>query len=320
MAWIEDITKRNQKEKHYYDNANPTRHQVITKIDDQHYHTGLAWEDVDENFIDDGVGGFAKKCDKTRHTFRVANGGARRWYPRRNVATEYVDITNIEYYTNRWRNLTLPTPVWTNNRTDWDTTNLSASLTNTWRRIKAEFVLKNSNAYTRLRFTATFVGLTYNATTGELTSITDGLVWGYINPPTAHDANDVTVPCTATYDGTYIEWNVDTTGATFPVYVDPTFTDGYGGDATTYCDTMTNLAAATTNYGTLVEFYAAKNATVICYNALLKFTLTTLEDMTITSATFSLFKARAAASGYYGTNDIYPIVVGNTGWTEAGAT
>jgi len=73
------------------------------------------------------------------------------------------------------------------------------AFTNTWNRIKTEFILKNSSAYTRLRFAVSFTGLTYNDSTGELTSTTDGLVWGSIDKPTAKDANNADVTVTATY-------------------------------------------------------------------------------------------------------------------------
>ena len=99
MAWIELPAKRKQKEKHYYD-SDTNRFQAVFTIHDQHYKDETdTWQDVDENFVTDGAG-FDKKCDKTRHTFRVSNGGNRRWYPRRNVLTEYVDITEIQYYSN----------------------------------------------------------------------------------------------------------------------------------------------------------------------------------------------------------------------------
>jgi len=257
MAWIEDTSRRTQKAKFYTDAAVPGKERCLLSIDDLHYHDGTAWQDVDESLVDDGADGFAKKCDKTRHIFRVGNGGTRRWYPRRGIPTEYVNITGIQYWRTTgggsWRPLTLPAAVWKSQGAEWDMTNLYASITNTWNRIKADFILKNSSAYTRLRFAVEFVGLTYNPTTGELTSTTDGLVWGYISKPTAHYGtfpNQVDVPVTQTYDGTYIEWGVNTTGATFPIYVDPTFTDGNGGDTTTAVDTCILSDVTTWNNGT----------------------------------------------------------------------
>ena len=53
MAWIEDITKRTQKAKHFYD-ASTNQWRAEFTVHDQHYHDGNSWQDVDENLITDG--------------------------------------------------------------------------------------------------------------------------------------------------------------------------------------------------------------------------------------------------------------------------
>ena len=303
MAWAELVEKRGQKVKHFYD-ADTDKYRAEFTIHDRHYKDEFDdWLEVDENFEDGGV--HDKKCDKTRHAIHVGNGGARRWYPRRNVSTEYVDITNIQYYSNQWRNLNLPTPAWTNNTTEWDLSYLYASITNTWRRIKTDFILKNDTAPTRLRFVVSFTGLTYNDTTGELTSTTDGLVWGYIQKPTAKDANDADVTVTQTYDGTYIEWSVDTTGATFPIYVDPTFTDGYGQAVNTAIDTsLLSGADANKNYGV---------GGVHIGRGLLRFDCSSISSAaTCDSATIYLYVAYADTSSA----NYYSIASANNDWIE----
>ena len=197
-------------------------------------------------------------------------------------------------------------------------TNLYASITNTWKRIKSDFILKNSSAYTRLRFAVAFTGLTYNETTGELTSTTDGLVWGYISKPTATDANEADVPVTQTYDGTYIEWSVNTTGATFPIDVDPTFTDGYGGDVTTYKDSYASSGAATTNYGTAERLGVVTGGARTGATTLIAFNLSSITaGATCTSATLYYYKNETGNA----TVNVYTMVSANaSGWTEAGAT
>ena len=318
MALIEQVARRGRKEKHYYD-TDTNKYRAEFTIHDRHYKDeNDQWQEVDENFVDDGLDGFAKKSDKQRHAIRIGNGGARRWYPRRNVATEYVDITTIQYYTNRWRNLNLPTPAWTNNHTTWDMANLTATLTNTWRRIKADFILKDNTAPTRLRFAVGFVGLTYNAETGELTSTTDGLVWGKIDTPTAHDANGVTVPVTATYAGGYIEWSADTTGATYPVTVDPTFTDGYGGDVDTAKDTYIRSSLATTNFGgsnvTNVGYYSTPQIN----RGLIEFTLSSISGTaTCDSASLYFYNAQNDDAGVNATLEAYRC---KRDWVENQAT
>jgi len=316
MAWVEDTGKRSANAKHFYD-ASTGKWRADFTIHHQHFHDGAAWQDVDESIVDDGVGGFAKKCDKTRHQFRVASAGAYRWYPRRNVSTEYVDITAIQYWRTTgggsWRALNLPAAVWKSQGAEWDMTDVYASITNTWHRIKSEFILKTSAAPTRLRFAISFTGLTYSHSTGDLTSTTDGLVWGRIDKPTAKDANGADVPVTATYDGTYIEWSANVTGATYPITVDPTFTDGYGGDATTYFDCYTYIAGADADKSidTHIEIRGTGAGTS---NGLIKFTLSALAGVTTTSRTLSLFSSTQDWSNL--TVNVYRILVANSGWTE----
>jgi len=324
MAWTEIVNKRDRNEKHYYD-SDTGKYQAVITIHDQHYHDGLSWQDVDENIADDN-GGFDKKCDKTRHIFRVGTGGNYRWQPRRNVITEYVDITQIQYWRTSgggsWRTLNLPAAVWKNQGASWDMANLYAEINNTWRRVETTFILKDATTPTKLRFAISLVGLTYNHITGELTSISDGLVWGSIDNPLAWYGNEVqqlgiSIPVTTVYDGSYIEWSVDTTGAAFPIYIDPTFTDGYGGDVTTYKDTYTKQDAADTVEGAVNILEMNASTSYRCF-PLLFFTLSSLSGKTITSSTLYLNETGYGAGAY--TTYVRRIKSVNDGWTEAGST
>lgn len=290
----------------------PGRHVATFSISDLHYRDDAdQWQPIDLALADDTTDGFAKSCDKARHRLRVGAGGTRRWYPRREVTTEYVTITALQYWRTQgggsWRDLNLPTPVWRSEGADWDLTNLSASLTHTWRGIKTEFVLKNSSAYTRLRFAITLTGLTLGAD-WALRNSADEVV-GWINAPSAEDATEAAVPVTATYAGGYIEWSVDTTGATFPVTVDPTFTDGYGGDADTAKDDSVNSVAAENNYGIVVYFL--RGAT---FKGLAQYDLSSIPASAVCNS--------ASWHGTYysnpgaGTITIYSIASGNAGWVE----
>lgn len=309
--WIEKPEKRTQKSKTFYDEETKKYRAEFT-IHDRHFkNDNDQWEDVDETLEDD-TGNFNKKCDKTRHIFQVTQGGVRRWYPRRNILTEYVDITGMQYYDNQWRNLNLPAAVWKSQEAEWDMSYLYASITNTWKRIKSDFIMKNVNCPTRLRFAVSFTGLTYNDTTGELTSTTDGLVWGYIDKPTAHDANDVEVIITQTYSGGYIEWSVDTTGATLPIYIDPTFTDGYGGDVTTYQDTYLISTNSDKSFGGDTTFVFAGLLTVV---GLLKFDLSSIpSNSTCDTATLSLYNTETKPSNR--TLNINELLLANDGWVD----
>lgn len=299
MAWFELPGRRGQKEKHYYDSV-ANRYRGVFTIHDQHYRDDAnQWQGIDETLIDD-TGGFDKKCDKTRHAFRVASGGSHRWYPRRNVATEYVEITGIEYWRTTgggsWRNLTLPTPVWKSQGASWDMANLYAEIINTWRKVETSFILKDATAPTRLRFAITLVGLTLNTTTWELTSTTDGLVWGTIIPPVAWYGNterEIGTPLTVTttYAGGYLEWSVNTTGATYPIYIDPTFQDGAGGGVNTNMDAHITDAADDNGYGTTttINVGGESTGTVDRVRGLVQFNVSSITGVTVSSGTLTLY-------------------------------
>jgi hypothetical protein len=317
MAWSELLNRRTRTAKVFRDDITGNYRQLLS-AHDQHYHDGAAWQDVDENLVDDGLDGFAKRCDKTRHTIRFGYAGQRRWYPRRNVETEYIGITNIQWWDaagqGRWRNLNLPTPVWRSQGAEWDLSNLYASITNTSRQIKSAFILKNATAPSRMRFELVLVGLTLNAETWELTSTTDGQVWGIIAPPTAEDANGLNVPVISTFDGTYIEWSVDTTGAAYPINVDPTFKDGYGGDTDTAYDSNVQQSFADTEYSTAISLNVTGQTNKRF--ALYLFDFSGLPTgAIINSVTFTLFCAVQRAAT--GTMNFHRILAANTGWLEA---
>lgn len=310
MAFVE--IARGRKYTLYQDESNPLVRRATIGIDDKyHQDTSGAWQPVNESFVDDPVYG-GKSCNTVQHKFQVANGGKRRWYPRRNISGEYLEITEIQCYSNRWRTLNLPTPVWRSNFVEWDMTNLYASVTHTRHRIKTDFILKNSSAYTRLRFAITLVGLTLDG--WNLVSTTDSTIVGTIDPPTAVDATGADVPVTAVYSGGYIEWSVQTAGYTFPIMVDPTFTDGYGGDVQTYKDTYLSSSAQSTNYGTNTALAVTKTTRV----SLLTFDLSSISaTATCNSATLTLSIAvqQATACTLY----VYQLASANADWVEAEA-
>jgi hypothetical protein len=95
---------------------------------------------------------------------------------------------------------------------------------------------------------------------------------------------------------------------------DPTFTDGYGGDVTTACDTYVSSGAVSTNYGTSTSMLIRDTR-----HTLVRFDLSSISaDATCTSANYFHYLSAAHA------NDIvvneFLIASANSGWTEAGAT
>jgi hypothetical protein len=103
--------------------------------------------------------------------------------------------------------------------------------------------------------------------------------------------------------------------AVYPVIVDPTFTDGYGGDATTYKDTRIKENSANTNYGTDINIEVSNYGVGDTSNVLIEFDVSSIPaGSTIDSATLSIYNPLLVGSF---TMAIYRLLVS---WTEAGAT
>lgn len=103
--------------------------------------------------------------------------------------------------------------------------------------------------------------------------------------------------------------------AVYPVVVDPTFTDGYGGDATTYKDTRIKENSANTNYGTDINIEVSDYGVGDTSNVLIEFDVSSIPaGSTIDSATLSIYNPLLVGSF---TMAIYRLLVS---WTEAGAT
>jgi len=319
MAFVEDVLKRTQKAKHFYD-ADRGKWKAELAIADQHYHDGSAWQDIDENLADDGLGGFTHKCEKTRHIIRMGSTSTRRWYPRRDHPTEYVEFGRLQGWTGtQWSNIDLGTPTRTGQKIVWSTTNFDLSFTNTWHQLKLEAILKTTTAKRRLRWAVSLNNLTWN--NWELHGLDDEVA-GIIEKPVAWDANGSrkkpNVTLTYVYSGGYVEFGGDLSAAVLPITIDPTFTDGYGGDVTTYIDTYIAVAYPTTNYGTdtyLWEGYY--DSTEWSARSLLKFDLSSIPSgATVTNATLSLY----SLTDYSSNISTYAVYRQKRAWVESEAT
>jgi len=155
----------------------------------------------------------------------------------------------------------------------------------------------------------------------------DALLW-YLDTPTATDSNiDGLNNIVGQYEvrrqggpsSLFITVRIPYTWiqtATFPIKIDPTYTDGYGGDIQTYKDCYLSSSAATTNYGTHIWLPTNSNsrhsvlefdlssiaATATCDNALLTLT----HDLDYGSTDLTVY--------------VYELLTANGNWTEAGAT
>ena len=137
----------------------------------------------------------------------------------------------------------------------------------------------------------------------EFRNLTTGEVLWYADAPVATDANgDIAL---AQYEvrrtgGTYFitvrvpkTW-IDT--AAYPIKVDPTFTDGYGGDATTAKDTILYEAVPDNNYGAGTNLYVHEAAGERI-RILIDYDLSSLSGYTITSATHYLYSGATTTIG-----------------------
>jgi hypothetical protein len=179
------------------------------------------WQEVNEALEDDGADGFTHRAGRMRHLVRGKADGTRRWYPRRNVLTEYVQFGIPQYWTgSAWATLTLGTPVREGNTLTWDQPAYALKVTVNWHRLKLDVTLKTSAAARRIRWPISLTGLTrsgWNLLSGST-------VVGHIDAPTAEDAEGTPFAVTASVVSGRVVFDADLTGAVFPVVIDPTLT------------------------------------------------------------------------------------------------
>src|SRR5574340_367767 len=190
MALIEAL--RTEKALHLR-NSVTGRMQALITIHDQYFNDGTGLVAVEEPARLDGVEGFARKADRMRHIIRYGDDGTRRWYPRRLILSEYVEFGRPEYWTGtQWNLLPMGQPTVSDTKLVWDRANYALTVQHNWHRVKLDVTLKSSAAARRIRWQVTLQGLVFN--NWSLISQSDGKTVGYINKPTAEDANGKDVP------------------------------------------------------------------------------------------------------------------------------
>ena len=310
MALIELNDLRTQKAKHFRDDVSGQRRAVLT-IHDQHYDNA-GWVDVDERAVLDGKDGYARKCDQMRHAIRYTEDGGRLWTPRRANPNEYIAIgapsllTPIGSVAESYK-LTAQNLAAKSNSYDWTIGTAKVTMEHNWHKIKASFLLGKDDP-THFRWP---IALTGGLTWKALDILAGDTVVARMLKPCAEDATGASLPVTWKIVEGYIEYSVDTKGAVFPVLVDPTFTDGYGGDVNTASDTRFSSGSPTSNYGS----DASLRVSGVTRSGVMVFTLSSLSDVTVTSATLYMTK-----TGGSGTLTLNRILAANSGWTEMGAT
>jgi len=241
--------RRGRKFIEYIDDSLPagTFVQEISGADVSYQDEQGVWLPADENWATDGLDGYIVKADKLNHKVRLKGTGGRVWYPRRNVASEYLTFGIPQYWSrNKWGNfgfsgwsvdgktITLETKQ-----------NVTIKIHSRWNGIKIDWILNNANAPVRMRYAVALTGITES---GGVLHGADSVELGRLTPTTATDANGLELPCTGAYAGGYVEFSADVTGAVYPVTVDPDFASG-ANDGYIYSRDTTYATAHATSYG-----------------------------------------------------------------------
>jgi hypothetical protein len=237
----------------------------VLTLHDQHYLDDAGqWQDAVEGWATDGADGFDFGVSRLRHRVRLtALTGVFRYHPVRGALLKYVTVGRPQRKGTGqlWPAMLLGTRSQAGNLQSFDAADHGYDVLSTWRQVKTFYRLKDSSAPTRVRWELTFTGLTFDWATREAR---DGsAVVARLGLTTAWDANNAAVPVTETWNGQYLELTIDTTGAAFPVTVDPTFTDGYGGDTTTACDDGMIGAAGANNCGIGISLHIQETRKIL---------------------------------------------------------
>jgi len=273
------------------------------------------WKPIDLNWKDDGSDGFAYCLNKLNYKVRFDSIGAWRWYPRRNVETEYVVIGRPQCWleaTKRWGNL-LVNGISRDggNITLTSMRNVTRIIHSRWNGIKTDYILENGNAPKRYRYPVELVGIIEQ---DGLLYGADGEMLGLLTPTIAQDADDKNLPCTSSYSDGYVEFQVDTEGATYPITVDPDFVGGTGdgyiiGKPTNETSSSANVTTTTMNCGFTGNGTTLKTCTRIY---LLFDTSSIPDDTNISQVNLKLTAYSAATIGQNGAH--FDVLIKKYNW------
>lgn len=286
--------RRGRKFVEYHDDEQPegTFTQEISGADVSYQDEAGSWRQLVEDWETDGQDGFSFRASRMNHKVRFDSIGAWRWYPRRNVETEYLVLNRPQCWltaTKRWGNL-LVNGISRENKTITLTSvrNVTRVIHSRWNGIKTDWILLNANAPTRFRQKIDLVGITEIA--GVLYGA-DGERLGQLMPTTATDAEGNELPCTGSYVNGYVEFSADVTGAVFPVTIDPDFAADSASASTYVIDATFATQNVPTNAANVYidqGFYVGLRSN-IQNRTHIKFNTSTIPDsVTITQANLTL--------------------------------
>jgi hypothetical protein len=274
------------------------------------------WQPINLDWEDDS-GGFAFRASRPNHKLRFDSIGAWRWYPRRNVETEYIVIGRPQCWleaTKRWGNLLANGISRDGNEiTITSVRNVTRKLRVLWNGFKTDYILENANAPKRYRYPVELVGVTEQ---DGLLYGADGEIVGILTPTSAQDADGKDLACTSSYANGYVEFEVDPDGAAYPVNIDPDFVgdtaDGYvmGFNNTSYSDAR-NTSIALNNTNTLLSIGQYYTYQYFVGRSYLKFDTSSLPDNAIVTST----KLKLTVNTNYSDTD-FDIIIKKQNWSS----
>jgi len=178
--------------------------------------------EINTTLLTSDLAGYADMPSLTPYIFHGKASGERRIYPRRDHLDEYVEFGAPQYWTGTaWQNINMPARTKTDDTIHWDTQNFGIYLGLGPTQVKLEVVLKRSQAARRIRWPVTLTGLTFD---NWMLKAGSEVVAALSQPLITADANGPLLPrrvVATTYAGGYVEFNIDITGLTFPLIIDP---------------------------------------------------------------------------------------------------
>jgi hypothetical protein len=216
---IEVIGKRTANSKLF--SLGGKQYQLQVSLGAIHFRdTGGDWQDIDIDYSESDTDSFTAKFSKLPYLVRMGDDSTKRIYPDRNDLSYWIELGKP------FASMGAPTKVggyWV-----WNFAHAVIAVKIRPHAVKFGFRLKDSSAPTSITIPFSSQGITRDGNN----ILHNGGVVGRLQKPTAIDVNNVTRDCDVTFGSETITVSLNTTGLTYPIDIDPTFTVGASSDDT----------------------------------------------------------------------------------------